>query len=400
MSDRAFPVWTERGTAAYWRIVVSLFFAGVATFAQLYSVQPLLPELARAFGVDAASSSLAVSAATFALAFSNLIAASLSERWGRKRVIGAALAGSALLTIAVSMATSWPMLLILRALQGVLLGGAPAVAMAYLAEEIGPKGLGLAMGLYVGGTAMGGMAGRVITGFVSEYAGWRTSLATVGLLCLAASVAFVLLLPPSRNFYRRTVGFAAQLGGWYRLTRHHALPWLFMIGFLAMGSFVTIYNYAGFRLIAPPYLLDQAQIALIFTCYLLGAGASTASGALVYRLGYALTLAISVGITALGTAITLASSLAVMIAGIALVTVGFFGMHTTASAWIGRVAKDARGPAAGLYLLTYYLGSSLMGSFGGFFWSHLGWPGVAGFVLAQLALAGGIVLRLWTRQPG
>lgn len=400
MIDRPLPVWTERGSPAYRRITISLFFAGLATFAQLYGMQPLLPALSQTFQVDAATSSLAVSAATFVLAFANLAAGSLSERWGRKRIIVAALAGSGLLTLAVSAAGSWHVLLVLRALQGALLGGAPAVAMAYLAEEIGPKGLGFAMGLYVGGTAFGGMAGRVVTGFVAEYAGWRMALATVGLLCLGAAAVFTVLLPPSRNFYRQpNVSLQAQLGAWFNLWRHPSLPWLFATGFLAMGSFVTIYNYAGFRLILPPYSLDQAQIGLIFTVYVLGIGASAASGALVQRLGHPLTLGVSVLSATLGVAVTLSGSLPVIIAGIGLVTIGFFGMHTTASAWIGRVARDAKGPAAGLYLLSYYLGSSLMGSLGGYFWSHLGWGGVAAFVAAQLLAAALVATRLWAQWP-
>ena len=348
MSDRRPPVWTERGTPAYRRISISLFFAGLATFAQLYGVQPLLPALSATFGVDAATSSLAVSAATLVLAFSNLAAGSLSERWGRKSIMVAALAGSGLLTLAVAIASNWHVLLILRALQGALLGGAPAVAMAYLAEEIGPAGLGFAMGLYVAGTAFGGMAGRVVTGFVAEYAGWRVALGTVGALCLAAAAIFTVLLPPSRNFVRQpSAGLHSHLATWIGHWRNPTLHWLYAIGFLGMGSFVTIYNYAGFRLSAPPYDLDQAQIGLIFTVYFLGMGASAVSGALVQRLGHSRTLALSVLIAAAGVAITLAGSLTAIIAGIGLVTIGFFGMHTTASAWIGRAAREAKGQAAG-----------------------------------------------------
>jgi YNFM family putative membrane transporter len=395
VSDRPPPVWTERGTPAYRRISISLFFAGLATFAQLYGVQPLLPALSATFGVDAATSSLAVSAATLVLAFSNLAAGSLSERWGRKSIMVAALAGSGLLTLAVAVASNWHALLVLRALQGALLGGAPAVAMAYLAEEIGPAGLGFAMGLYVAGTAFGGMAGRVVTGFVAEYAGWRVALGTVGSLCLAAAAIFTVLLPPSRNFVTQpSAGLQSHLASWIGLWRNPTLHWLYAIGFVAMGSFVTVYNYAGFRLSAPPYALDQAQIGLIFTVYFLGMGASALSGALVHRFGHSLTLALSVLIAAAGVAITLASSLIAIIAGIGLVTIGFFGMHTTASAWIGRAAREAKGQAAGLYLMSYYLGSSLMGSLGGWFWTRDGWPGVTAFVAVQLAAAMAVTVRL------
>src|SRR4051794_33060794 len=81
--------------------------------------------------------------------------------------------------------------------------GPPAVAMAYLAEEIHPRALGATMGLYVGGTAFGGMMGRLGMGALTEFASWRGAMGLLGLIDLAAAIGFILLLPPSRNFVRR-----------------------------------------------------------------------------------------------------------------------------------------------------------------------------------------------------
>ena len=48
------------GSAGYRRISVALFLAGVATFALLYSTQPLLPLLSADFGLDAGTAALSV----------------------------------------------------------------------------------------------------------------------------------------------------------------------------------------------------------------------------------------------------------------------------------------------------------------------------------------------------
>jgi len=76
--------------------------------------------------------------------------------------------------------------------------------MAYLSEEIPPDRLGRAMGLYVGGTAFGGMIGRVAIGALTHLSSWRTALATMALVDLLVAVGFLLLLPRSRNFVRRS----------------------------------------------------------------------------------------------------------------------------------------------------------------------------------------------------
>jgi YNFM family putative membrane transporter len=60
----------------------------------------------------------------------------------------------AILNIVSMLTPNWHSLLIARALEGLLLGGVPAVTMAWIAEEIAPEHLGKTMGLYIAGTAL------------------------------------------------------------------------------------------------------------------------------------------------------------------------------------------------------------------------------------------------------
>jgi YNFM family putative membrane transporter len=375
-----------RGTSAYKRASFALFLSGFSTFSLLYCVQPLMPIFARDFGVSPAASSLSLSLSTGFLAFAIFCAAAVSEGFGRRSLMFVSLMGAALCTIACSLMPSWHQLLVIRALEGFLLGGVPAVAMTYLAEEIDPRGLGASMGLYIAGNAFGGMAGRVVTGAIAEYLSWRPALAAVGILGLLTAIGFMLLLPPSRNFVPRK-GFNAgfHLKAWLGHMGNPVLPLLFAIGFLAMGSFVTVYNYAGFRLVAEPFNLTQTELGLIFTAYLFGIAASWAAGLLGDRIGHFVVLPASVLIAAAGAAVTLSSSLPLIILGIVLVTIGFFATHSVASALVGRLARDTKGHASSLYLLAYYLGSSIAGSLGGYFWLADGWSAVVGFILFLLA---------------
>ncbi|HEY1999444.1 MFS transporter [Paraburkholderia sp.] len=386
----------ERGTHAYWRASVALLFAGYATFSLLYCVQPLLPAFSAAFDVSPAQSSLSLSLTTAMLAFAVFFAGFISEGWSRHRLMTLSLTVSALLTVAVSVAPQWHQLLLLRALEGLALGGVPAVAMAYLAEEVHPDGLGLAMGLYVGGTAIGGMAGRVITGIVADLFSWRVAIGTIGVLGILSMLAFRALLPPSRHFVpRRGLGFTHHWAALARQFRRPGLPPLFVMAFVLMGSFVTLYNYIGYRLLAPPYQLNQTAIGGIFVVYLTGVVASPWSGRMADTFGRARVLSGGIVIMLIGLGLTMLHPIAAIAAGIACVTFGFFAGHAVASGWVGRLAKEAKGQAAALYLLSYYLGSSVVGSYGGRFWTAHGWNGVAGLVGVLLTL--GLVVSLWLR---
>lgn len=379
------PVYLERGSRAYWRASLALLFAGYATFSLLYCVQPLLPAFSATFGTSPAQSSLAVSLTTAVLACAIFVAGFASEAVSRHTLMTGSLATSAVLTLAVALVPHWPELLVLRALEGAALGGVPAVAMAYLAEEVHPDGLGLAMGLYVGGTAIGGMAGRVIAGTLADRFTWRIAVAAIGVLGFAAMLAFRALLPPSRHFTpRRGAGLAMHRAALASHLADPALRVLIAMGFVLMGSFVTLYNYVGYRLLGPPYQLSQAQIGAIFLVYLVGVIASPMSGRLADAIGRPRVLAGSLILMLVGVALTLFASIAAVVAGIAFVTFGFFAGHAVTSGWIGRRAKAAKGQAAALYLLAYYLGSSVIGWWGGHWFSAYGWHGVAALVGALL----------------
>jgi YNFM family putative membrane transporter len=387
----------ERGSRAYWRASLALLFAGYATFSLLYCVQPLLPTFSASFGVSPAQSSLALSLTTAVLAFAVFAAGFVSEGWSRHRLMTLSLTASSVLTLAAAFAPHWHQLLVLRALEGLALGGVPAVAMAYLAEEVHPDGLGLAMGLYVGGTAIGGMAGRVITGGVADVFSWRIAVGTIGVLGLLSMLAFRTLLPPSRHFVpRHGLGFSHHRTALVEHLGKPGLSALFLMAFVLMGSFVTLYNYVGYRLLAPPYRLSQTAIGAIFVVYLTGVVASPWSGRMADTFGRGRVLLASVLIMLAGVGLTMLHPLAAITLGIACVTFGFFAGHAVASGWVGRLAHKGKGQAAALYLLAYYIGSSVVGSYGGRLWSAHGWNGVAGLVAALLSI--GVAASLWLRQ--
>jgi len=393
MADAA----THPATVAHsaWRVGLALFLAGFSTFSLLYCVQPLLPVFARHYGISPAASSLSLSLSTGFLAASIMVAAAVSEGLGRRGLMFTSMTLAALLNIAAALAPDWRMLLLARAAEGFVLGGVPAVAMAYLAEETAPGQLGRAMGIYVAGTAFGGMSGRVGTGILADFLAWRVALGLAGVSGLIAAVGFIALLPPSRNFVRRR-GFEPQfhLMAWASHLKHSALPMLFAIGFLAMGAFVTVYNYAGFRLMAPPYRLSQSELGLIFAVYVFGIAASSLAGWMADRAGRFTTLLCGICLAAAGVALTASPGLPLVILGIIALTIGFFATHSVASGWVGRLAVTHKGHAASLYLLAYYLGSSLAGSAGGWFWAHGGWNGVVLFTLLLLALALAAAIRI------
>ncbi|MFV9653846.1 MFS transporter [Pseudomonas sp. NY15366] len=384
----------SRGSAGYRRATLALFCAGFATFAMLYCVQPLLPLLAAHFRVSAASSSLALSLTTLSLALCLLVSGALAESWGRKPVMAAALGLAAMLGIACALVEEWGSLLLLRALLGLALSGLPALAMAYVGEEFDPEALPAAMGLYIGGTALGGLLGRLLAGLLSDIGGWSWALGGIAGLGLLAMGLFVWLLPPSRHFTAQPLSLRGLLRNFALHLSNPRLRVLFALAFLLMGGFVALFNYVGFRLAGAPFNLSATVIGLLFTVYLLGIFSAGWAGRLVPRFGARQVLHGGIGLMLLGVALCAAPWLSAAVVGLALFTLGFFAAHAVASGQVGVHAQGAKAQASALYLCAYYLGSSLVGYVGGYVWEHSGWWALLGVLACLFVVATALVRRI------
>ncbi|MGI5195288.1 MFS transporter [Streptomyces sp. CA-288835] len=374
------------GGPGYRRMSFALFLAGVATFALLYSTQALLPLISGDFGVTVSAASWTVSAATGALALFVLPMSALSERFGRRTIMTASLGIAVTVGLLVPFAPSVGSLIALRAVQGAALAGLPASATAYLAEEVRPKALITAIGLFVAGNSVGGMSGRVITGWVAQEWGWRVAVGAIGLVAVACAVAFRLLLPAPKHFRAGSLRPRVLV----RTVRGHLsnplLRRLYAIGALFMTVFGAVYTVIGYRLTDAPFSLPQGIVGSIFLVYLVGTVSASAAGRLVGRLGRRGALYLAGGTTTLGLLVSLADSLVLVLLGLVLITAGFFAGHAVASSSVSHAAKEGRAQASALYQSAYYVGASAGSTLGAVAFHAGGWGGTV--ALGLLAVVG------------
>ncbi|OWY78582.1 MULTISPECIES: MFS transporter [Pantoea] len=397
-SEASSSDWIVRGTRPFMRVTLALFSAGLATFALLYCVQPILPVLSAQFGISPAASSISLSISTAMMALGLLVTGPLSDAIGRKSVMVAALMLAAICTLLSATMTSWHGILLMRGLIGLSLSGVAAVGMTYLSEEIHPSVVAFSMGLYISGNSIGGMSGRLISGVLTDFFSWRIAIAAIGCFALAAALMFWKILPESRHFRPASLR-PRHLTINFRLHwRDAGLPLLFAEGLLLMGAFVTLFNYIGYRLLGAPWHLSQAVVGLLSVVYLTGSWSSPKAGALTSRFGRGPVMFGSTFIMLMGLLLTAFNGIVLIFIGMMLFTAGFFAAHSVASGWIGPRARRAKGQASSLYLFSYYVGSSVAGTAGGFFWHQFGWGGLTLFISALLLLALWVAWQLHRRK--
>ncbi|MBM7607105.1 YNFM family putative membrane transporter [Lysinibacillus composti] len=377
----------QKGTKQFTLANLALFAAGFITFANLYITQPLFPQFSKEFHVSPTVASLSLSVATVVLSFSLILFGSLSEAWGRKKLMTISIFAASILTIALAFSPSFEILILLRIVQGFVFAGVPAIAMAYLGEEVDPASLGAAMGLYISGNSVGGLAGRIIMGTVTDLYNWQIGMIFLGLLSLVICAYFVWALPASKHFTPRPLQFKSLSKSLFSHLKDPGLVCLFGIAFTLMGGFVTLYNYISYKLLAHPYNLSATIVGWIFIVYLVGTFSSAWFGSLSDKFGRQKVLLIGIIIMFSGALLTLPVHLFIKILGIVVFTFGFFGAHSIASGWVSRRAKRDKAQASSLYLFAYYFGSSVGGTTGGIFWSHWGWNGIIAFISCLIMTA-------------
>lgn len=390
----------EAKTRAWWRATAALCLGSFLVFINLYVPQPLLPGLKDAYGVSTLGVSLLMSVSTLSLALALLVFGPLSDAIGREAIMRITLLLAGCCSLALAFAPTFESLLLLRLLQGFVLGGLPAVAIAWMGDEFEKPALLSAVGLYIGANSLGGISGRVVGGGAAALGGPGAAFLAVGAMTVVGCLIFWRLLPTSRAFTPKPFQLRQAVHDLLGHLRTPVLLAAYCLGGINFLIFINQYSYITFRLASQPYHLAASSLGLIFLTYLGGTLGSTVSGRLAQRFSPAGCICMGVVTLMLGTAVTLASSLAWVIVGLTINAFGFFMAHSLASSWVGRYAQGARGSASALYLVFYYLGASVGGFWLEPFWRWAQWQGVAlgSWLLLSVTLTIAIGMRRFERR--
>lgn len=350
-----------------------MLISGLSVFAQLYLFQPMLSELQASFGVSLATGSLAVSASTIGMATGLFLFAFKADTFKRERLMSLSLILSALLTITSAFMSHFVLLLLLNFLKGIALSGVSAVALAYLSDEIEPGKIGLAISLYLSGNTIGGMTGRVAGSLLAGWGGWQQAVWAIGITSLLLGYLFYWKIPASSQVSQNSISIKEKLQQMKDLLSKRLFIGMYLIAALAMGVFVSVYNYISIQLESPRYGLPHQMIAMIFVMYLTGVAGSIIVGKLSDKYRPERLLRYSLILLGAGLSMLLIPRLWALIAGLGVLTFAFFSTHTIASRIVSVNASRSKSSATSIYWLSYYAGSSIIGSLTGIILTLFGW---------------------------
>lgn len=179
----------ENGYRSGWALFTAAVGYAIA-LAALFPVQIAFPVIAEAFGVSIASVSWAATAFLLSLTILALLAGRIGDLYGHKRVFVVGLAVTTLAGLLCAFAPTWPVLIVLRLVQGIGAALVSGNAMAIAANAVPASERGKAIGLLTTATSAGIVVTSLLVGRLIAVAGWPSVFLVVvpfGVLALTTS---------------------------------------------------------------------------------------------------------------------------------------------------------------------------------------------------------------------
>ncbi len=379
---------------------IAVAFAGGCAFLNLYTVQALLPFMAREFRIGAPEASVILTAGTAAVALVAPFAGALSDIVGRKRIIVIAMALLLIPTLLAATAAGPPELVLWRFVQGLLLPPIFTVTVAYIGDEWPPGEATSVVGLYTACSAVGGFLGRLVPGALADSFGWRGGFVAVAVINLVCLIAVALLMTRETRFVKAS-NLSTSLRQMLAHLRNPTLVATYAVGFGVAFCFMANFTYVSFHLAAPPYNRSAFFLGSMFVVYLVGSSLAPWVGRFIHRLGRRTFVLGILGVWAFGQCLTLLPSVPVILLGLTIFSACGILVQATSTGFVAVSAPFGTSAAVGLYVTFFYIGSTIGGWLPGYAYEAGGWPAIVAVVLTMLATMATIVFTLWREaKPG
>jgi MFS family permease len=345
-----------------------------------FAVSPLLVVLATDLGATLAQA-LAVAGVYFlAYGFTQPVWGTLSDRYGRMRLMRVALLGAAVTGILSALAPNLALLIVARALTGAFFGGIIPTAITYIGDTVPGPHRHAALADNMSAVAVGTALATAAAGFIGETAGWRLMFAIPPVLAVLCLLALRGRPEPERP---------APTGLWRAITTALSDRWMLLIMVLVFVEGAVV---LGILTLLAPALQDQGLDATTAGLAVASYGVSTLVSSrlvrpLARRLSRPAIMALGgAGLVAGYAAVAVHVSVGTVVAAALLLGWTWALLHTSLQAWATEVLPALRGTAVALFAASLFAGSAVGTLAAGPFADAGQWAGLFGVTAAVAAV--------------
>jgi MFS transporter, YNFM family, putative membrane transport protein len=343
------------------RPIALLSAASFASVATMRVADPLLPQVAREFGVSVGEASIIATAFALAYGFCQLVYGVLGDRFGKYRLVALATLASALTVTSAAFAGSLGMLGAARLAAGASAAAVVPLSMAFIGDHVPYERRQTVLARFLTGTILGIISGQVFGGVLGGMVGWRAVFLLLGAVFLLVGVLLLIEVRSARVPPPLLTGSISLKSLAHRYAVLLGRPWTRIVlvtvcaeAFLFYGAFVYVGAYRHVI-----FALDYAAVGVLLG--FMGVGGllyALTVRHLVQALGER-GLALWGGVAMAGAFVAVATgSLAVMAPAIALLGLGLHMLHNTLQTNATQMAPEARGLAVSTFANVLFIGQA------------------------------------------
>ena len=335
-----------------------IYCTTILTICSLYAAQPIQPVFQQEFGLSDFQAILFTTFMLAPLGLAPMVYGFFLESFPIKKLLRIAILLMGVLEILFVLATSYEVLLAIRCVQGLVIPAILTSLMSYVSYTSPKEKVQQAMALYVGATTLGGFGGRLLSGVLTDFFGWRFFFLILGVSFIGIYFLLGKLSDDVQPSYAKPS--FSLIGEILRKPKYY---WLYSCIFTIFFVFSAIMNFLPFRMMEINPAYGAAGIGMLYFGYAMGMSVSVVNSR-IRAFFKEETRAITAGLILffIGTIFFLSKTYMMLFAGMFIFCTGMFGAHTLLSGYLNTLSGKNKAIANGLYISFYYAG----GTFGSF----------------------------------
>ncbi len=373
---------------------------GGLTVANLYYNQPLLETMRHSLGATELEANLITFITQLGYALGLVFIVPLADKEPRRTIVSLNMSVAVVCCLVIALSrdiwTVWGASVVLGCNSVV-----PQMFIPVASHFSKPANKSRNMGIVLTGLLSGVLGARVVSGYVGEWAGWRTMFAVAAVMAVCLAVILRTLPAMASSFegsYGRLMRSVVQIYCRYPSIRIYALR-----GGLSFGSMMAIWSCMAFHLAGDPFRAGSDAVGLLGLCGLCGAVAASGIGKYIPRFGIErfCLAGTALQLAAWAVALCLSDTYAGLVAAIILVDVGAQCHQLSNQSGCLALVPEATNRCNTVFMSHLFAGGSLGTLSAGVAWNAMGWTGVClvGTAFAVVGLAVSLLFRARLNRP-
>lgn len=334
----------------------------------MYATQPLQPLLAKEFAISITKASQFTAIIMFFLAISPIFYGYILEKVCAKKMLFFSSVILLITNIFLGLSESYEMFMFFRVCEALVIPSILTALMSILAN-IDKENIKFNMSIYVASTVLGGLIGRIISGFIAtnfsyEYVFYSLSIA----------LFISLFLIQKLDYEGDTTIVKPKLNDILNILKDKRFVLVYFIMFCMFFVFAGILNVLPFRAKEISESFSEFQISLLYLGYGMGIIVSLGSKTIVNFFKNEINTILFAILFFLFVTIFLTNeNILYLFLLLFLFCIGMFTVHTVSTGLANSMKSSQKSLTSGMYLTFYYLGGATGSLVPSFIYDYLGW---------------------------